>query len=169
MDPPCKPCAKFTLVPLFNFLIICTFIFIVLTSILVWVFFAQNGVLDKKFEINADFVIPFSNKTYQNYTFSQKNSVTPGYNIYLPNNKNSSQQVIYTFENPFEYIINLPQDGSITIPHTSGIQPSLLFPLTVEGNKRTIIETIKFKNLKIITSVKIVDYLYSPPWVQAFF
>jgi hypothetical protein len=169
MDSPCKPCAKFTLVPLFNFLIICLFIFIIVTSILFWVFFAQNGVLNKTIEIDADFVIPFSNKAYQNYTFLQNNSVTPGHNIYLPSNKNSSQQVTYSFYNQFEYIINLPQDGSITIPHTDGIQPSLLFPLTVLGNKRTIIETTKYKDLKIITSVKFVNYLYSPPWVQSFF
>ena len=165
MDPPCKPCAsKFTLVPLFNFIIICTFIFIVLTCVLTWVFFAQNGVFNKSFELkeNVDIVIPFTSKKFQNYTLNGVAGATSPNTVTLTFEKPPKNGIFNIVEEAVGNDVTFELGTGLTNVYTGSGTGTPVFPYTLAAGNILITHITVENSVAIIDSVTYLNRNVTP-------
>jgi hypothetical protein len=170
MDPPCKPCAKFTIVPLLNFIIICTFIFIIVTSILTWVYFAQHGVLNKTIELKEDIVIPFlKNKENQNYKFTPFAASASQTTKTVTIGSEDLAQLLKTWTygtKTFGFSndpgVNIALNPLIPNVYTGSGPGTPLFPIALSANNAISVELFIFYGTVTITSVVKTDRSVDP-------
>jgi len=145
---------------IFKTLIFCTFVFIVLTSIITWIYFSKNGVLNKSLVIKEDTIIPFKAKKYQNYTFTSFNATSP-YTITLMGGEddevlNFDGTINFGYTNDAAWIAELN-------PRIPNVYPSIntpLFPVNVAANETFHI--VIFVNKGIISIRSVVVQSFNP-------